>query len=104
MSKAKATRAKSAAQSRANQRAAIRALEIVAHREAVGAFYAVGRALQESAEMKSPALARSRSGTVTRILREAFAYATGGHPSKRKFIRKSAEAPPFPHYLRLPIN
>lgn len=87
-----------------NHRAAIRALEQVAAHEAVGAFYAACRALDQSKEMKTPVLARITSYTVIRIMREAFAYATSGGAGElgRKF-RKSAK-PPFPHYLRLPLN
>lgn len=104
MSKAKPIRAKSAAAlRRANHRAAIRELEQIAVLEAVEAFYAVSLTLSKSPEMKSPALARIRSGTVLKIMRAAFEYATsGGVRNGRKVVLK-APALPF-RYLRLPMN
>jgi hypothetical protein len=99
------TKPKPKTAAKSNRRAAIRALEGTAAREAVGAFYAVARTLVASAEMKSLLRANAgvRSHTVSQIVRQAFRYATSGVPSKRKIIRESA-VPPFPHYLRLPPN
>jgi hypothetical protein len=87
----------------ANRRAALRALERIAAREAVCAFYAAVEAVGDSKEMKSLALARRiRSGTMLRITRQAFEYATSGGAGNWQKFAKSA-VPPLPYYLRLPI-
>lgn len=87
--------------SKSNRRVAIRELEQIALLEAIEAFYAVSLTLSKSPEMKSPALARIRSGTVLNIMRAAFEYATsGGARNGRKLVLK-APAVPF-LYLRLP--
>jgi hypothetical protein len=70
-------RAKSApVNSESRRRAAIRALEQVALREADSAYRAAFTAFIASAEIRSPALAHSRSGTMIRIMQEAFEHAT----------------------------
>jgi IS5 family transposase len=61
-----------AAPSRSNLRTARRALDRVAALEADAAYRAAFNAVFASAEIRSPALARSRTGTVIRMIRKAF--------------------------------
>jgi hypothetical protein len=82
---------------RAKYRAAIRALQVEACREAFGAQSAVWHVLNATIE-KTPQLRNLRSTTFAKILREAFEHAEPGSAHKKAKRR----SPPHPLYLRLP--
>jgi IS5 family transposase len=68
----KACAKSAAAPSRSNLRTARRALDRIAALEADAAYRTAFNAVFASAEIRSPALARSRTGTVIRIIQTAF--------------------------------
>jgi hypothetical protein len=95
-----------AAPSRSKQRAAIRALEQVAFREADAAYSATFNAICATAEMNSPALGNCRSGTIFRMIRKAFEHAVALRETELP-----AAAKPWtlyngtrPAYLKLVVN
>lgn len=92
---------------RTEYRHAMRRLEAAALREADAAFSSVFDAVVRSAEIKAPALAHGRSGTIERIVFSAFESAAAVrryNPSaKRRLDAASKGRPPrlMPNYLRI---